>query len=129
VRAAQVQTKALRASTDYTGVADALAKITAQEGVAGLYSGLDAGLLATLVQQFVYYYCYETLRPMYMGPDRKPLSTFWQVCERTRTRTGARVPIACVRARVRGYVLVCERVNPDGRPRWLVGGAGALVRS
>ena len=73
-----MQTKALKESTDYTGVLDAIAKIVRSEGVGGLYSGLDSGLLATLVQQFVYYYCYETLRPMYQGPSKEALSTFWQ---------------------------------------------------
>ena len=81
-----MQTKVLRESTDYSGVFDALRKIVQQEGFGGLYSGLDSGLLATLVQQFVYYYCYETLRPMYQGPNKLALNTFWQA----RTRSPAR---------------------------------------
>ena len=90
---AQVQTKALKRTTDYTGTLDAIEKIVRREGVTGLYSGLNSGLIAQLVQQFVYYYCYETLKPMYQGPSGQELNTFWQVRSRGR---GAAACGACV---------------------------------
>lgn len=79
---AQVQTKALKKTTDYTGTLDAIQKIVRREGGPGLYSGLSSGLIAQLVQQFVYYYCYETLKPMYQGPSGQELNTIWQVRSR-----------------------------------------------
>jgi len=49
----------------YHGTMDAIMQITKKEGMAGLYRGLGIGLLTTLVNQFVYFYFYETLKPIY----------------------------------------------------------------
>ena len=55
-------------------------KIHSEEGFLGLYSGLSIGLLHTLINQFVYFYFYERLKPIYYGSTpNKPLSTFFQV--------------------------------------------------
>lgn len=75
----QAQTKASKHTTDYKNPLDALNKIIATDGVSGLYVGLSSGLLSTLVQQFVYFYWYELLKPVYQGSSKEPLNTFWQL--------------------------------------------------
>eukprot|EP00160_Parvularia_atlantis_P003082 Unigene12567_Nuclearia_a/m.38173 Unigene12567_Nuclearia_a/g.38173 ORF Unigene12567_Nuclearia_a/g.38173 Unigene12567_Nuclearia_a/m.38173 type:complete len:314 (-) Unigene12567_Nuclearia_a:48-989(-) len=75
----QAQSKVAAHGTDYKNAWDAARKILAADGVHGLYVGLSSGLLATLMQQFVYFYWYELLKPVYQGLRKAELSTFWQL--------------------------------------------------
>ncbi|KAJ3036351.1 ADP/ATP carrier protein [Rhizophlyctis rosea] len=64
----QVQSKTLQSlhpSQSYTSTLDAFFKILKQEGVAGLYSGLGAGLFGTVVNSFAYFYIYARVRGEY----------------------------------------------------------------
>ncbi|KAJ3299347.1 ADP/ATP carrier protein [Borealophlyctis nickersoniae] len=64
----QVQSKqlaALHPTQQYDSALDAFIKILQTEGVAGLYSGLAAGLFGTVASSFSYFYFYSTIRGAY----------------------------------------------------------------
>eukprot|EP01098_Paradermamoeba_levis_P005476 TRINITY_DN2300_c0_g1_i1.p1 TRINITY_DN2300_c0_g1~~TRINITY_DN2300_c0_g1_i1.p1 ORF type:complete len:314 (-),score=104.33 TRINITY_DN2300_c0_g1_i1:68-1009(-) len=68
----QVQSKS--SHQQYSSVWDALSKIIAAEGVAGLFSGLPSGWIGTAATQGVYYYWYEFFRAV-RGSNNRTLST------------------------------------------------------
>lgn len=41
----------------HSSVLDAVRKIVAREGIAGLYAGIDSAVFGISVTNFVYYYC------------------------------------------------------------------------
>lgn len=49
-------------TTTYGGVVDSLIQIFQEEGVAGLYKGLNSALFGTAVTQFVYYWAYSAAK-------------------------------------------------------------------
>lgn len=49
----------------YDGTLDAIAKIIADEGIAGLYSGLSGSLLGVASTNFAYFYWYSLVRQAY----------------------------------------------------------------
>ncbi|KAJ3047973.1 ADP/ATP carrier protein [Rhizophlyctis rosea] len=64
----QVQSKTLSTLSphqSYTSSSDAFLKIVRTEGIAGLYSGLGAGLLGTVANAFAYFWFYAQVRGWY----------------------------------------------------------------
>ncbi|KAI7833674.1 mitochondrial carrier domain-containing protein [Kickxella alabastrina] len=63
-------------STSYTGNMDALRKIIATEGVAGLFSGLESAIFGAAVTNGVYYYFFEAVKAAFeRASQRKSMST------------------------------------------------------
>ncbi|KAJ2147585.1 hypothetical protein IW136_000056 [Coemansia sp. RSA 678] len=63
-------------STAYTGNMDALRKILSQEGVAGLFSGLESAIFGAAVTNGVYYYFFEAVKGAFeRASKRKTMST------------------------------------------------------
>ncbi|KAF1920453.1 mitochondrial carrier domain-containing protein [Ampelomyces quisqualis] len=57
----------------YHGALDAISKVVAQEGVAGLYAGMAGSLLGVASTNFAYFYWYTVVRTIYMS--RRTLQT------------------------------------------------------
>jgi hypothetical protein len=66
----QVQTRTLATTTPptlvYKSTLDAFSKILQTEGLAGLYSGMGAGLFGTVASNFTYFYWYSLIRGSYV---------------------------------------------------------------
>ncbi|KAJ2451823.1 hypothetical protein EV183_003351 [Coemansia sp. RSA 2336] len=63
-------------ATAYTGNMDALRKIVSQEGVAGLFSGLESAVFGAAVTNGVYYYFFEAVKSAFeRASQRKAMST------------------------------------------------------
>ncbi|KAJ2366957.1 hypothetical protein H4S01_002418 [Coemansia sp. RSA 2610] len=63
-------------ATAYTGNMDALRKIFAEEGVAGLFSGLESAVFGAAVTNGVYYYFFEAVKAAFeRASQRKSMST------------------------------------------------------
>ncbi|KAJ2156463.1 hypothetical protein GGF46_005166 [Coemansia sp. RSA 552] len=63
-------------STTYTGNMDALKKILAEEGVSGLFSGLESAVFGAAVTNGVYYYFFEAVKGAFeRASQRKAMST------------------------------------------------------
>ncbi|OAL46015.1 mitochondrial carrier [Pyrenochaeta sp. DS3sAY3a] len=71
----QVQIKRSKTSNDpnsadhehYDGAIDAIQKVIAKEGVAGLYTGIAGSLLGVASTNFAYFYWYTVVRTLYMA--------------------------------------------------------------
>ena len=61
----------------YTSALDALKKILDDEGIAGLYSGINCSLIGVASTNFAYFYWYSVVRTIYTSAQRipKPPST------------------------------------------------------
>lgn len=59
-------------TNSYTGNIDALQKILANEGISGLFSGLESAIFGAAVTNGVYYYFFETVKSAF---NRKTMST------------------------------------------------------
>lgn len=64
-------------SPHYTSTIDAIKKIVDDEGIAGLYSGIQGSLIGVASTNFAYFYWYSVVRTLYMSSQssRKPPST------------------------------------------------------
>ncbi|KAJ2700970.1 hypothetical protein FB645_004821 [Coemansia sp. IMI 203386] len=63
-------------SSAYTGNMDALRKIFANEGIAGLFSGLESAIFGAAVTNGVYYYFFEAVKATFeRASQRKSMST------------------------------------------------------
>jgi hypothetical protein len=80
----QVQVKSKKAQSDhvsdvahYESTLDAINKIVQDEGVGGLYSGINGALLGVASTNFAYFYWYSLVRSLYMASNRvsKPPGT------------------------------------------------------
>ncbi|KAJ2270540.1 hypothetical protein J3F81_003845 [Coemansia sp. RSA 371] len=74
----QVQTRSQDDEEAMRSPADAVRKIVMNEGVGGLYAGLTANLVNQLINGFVYFYAYSTVRKLALrtaSPDGKTLAT------------------------------------------------------
>jgi hypothetical protein len=56
----------------YHGTIDALRRIVKEEGVSGLYSGLNGSLIGVASTNFAYFYWYSTVRKLYMSYQSLP---------------------------------------------------------
>jgi hypothetical protein len=75
----QVQVKSKKAPSDhvsdvahYESTLDAINKIVQDEGVVGLYSGINGALLGVASTNFAYFYWYSLVRSLYMASNRVP---------------------------------------------------------
>lgn len=64
-------------SAYYTSTVDAIKKIVDDEGIAGLYSGIQGSLIGVASTNFAYFYWYSVIRTIYMSSPslRKPPGT------------------------------------------------------
>lgn len=58
----------------YKNTLEAYTRIIKEEGIMGLFSGIDSALWGIALTQFVYYYWYEFIKSFFQGPSKKPLS-------------------------------------------------------
>ena len=58
--------------THYTSTLDAITKIIAQEGVTGLYSGINGSLIGVASTNFAYFYWYSIVRTLYTSSQKVP---------------------------------------------------------
>ncbi|KAJ2683037.1 hypothetical protein H4R19_007046, partial [Coemansia spiralis] len=58
-------------ATAYTGNMDALHKIVEQEGVAGLFSGLESAVFGAAVTNGVYYYFFEAVKAAFEKASKR----------------------------------------------------------
>ncbi|KAK2798072.1 hypothetical protein FQN50_008984 [Emmonsiellopsis sp. PD_5] len=65
------------AAPHYESTLDAINKIVADEGIKGLYSGINGSLIGVASTNFAYFYWYTIVRTLYMSSDRvaKPPGT------------------------------------------------------
>ncbi|KAK2733893.1 ADP/ATP carrier protein [Onygenales sp. PD_40] len=65
------------ATPHYESTLDAINKIVADEGIKGLYSGINGSLIGVASTNFAYFYWYTIVRTLYMSSDRvaKPPGT------------------------------------------------------
>ncbi|KAJ2514137.1 hypothetical protein GGI11_004184 [Coemansia sp. RSA 2049] len=72
----QVQRNNSKDGTAYTGNMDALRKILATEGLAGLFSGLESAIFGAAVTNGVYYYFFEAVKAAFeRASKRNSMST------------------------------------------------------
>ena len=58
--------------THYTSSIDAIRKIVDDEGVRGLYSGVNGSLIGVASTNFAYFYWYSVLRTLYISSQESP---------------------------------------------------------
>lgn len=58
----------------YTSSLDAIKKIFEDEGITGLYSGINGSLLGVTSTNFAYFYWYSTVRSLYLSSQTVPRS-------------------------------------------------------
>ncbi|KAL9121932.1 MAG: hypothetical protein Q9187_001510 [Circinaria calcarea] len=57
----------------YTSTIDALKKIVEDEGLLGLYSGINGSLIGVASTNFAYFYWYSVIRTLYVSSQKLPL--------------------------------------------------------
>ncbi|KAH7418233.1 mitochondrial carrier domain-containing protein [Cadophora sp. MPI-SDFR-AT-0126] len=68
-------TDAVTASDDvhYTSTWDAISKIVADDGVMGLYNGMNGALIGVASTNFAYFYWYSVVRTLYLAQQKLPM--------------------------------------------------------
>jgi len=56
----------------YTSTIDAVRKIVKDEGLLGLYSGINGSLIGVVSTNFAYFYWYSTIRSLYLTSQKVP---------------------------------------------------------
>lgn len=56
--------------THYDSTWDALSKIVAEDGVAGLYAGINGSLIGVASTNFAYFYWYSVVRTLYLSSQK-----------------------------------------------------------
>ncbi|MCJ1334814.1 ADP/ATP carrier protein [Bachmanniomyces sp. S44760] len=59
-------------SHHYTSTVDAIQKILADEGLLGLYSGINGSLIGVASTNFAYFYWYSVIRTLYLSSQKVP---------------------------------------------------------
>lgn len=59
-------------ATHYTSTWDAISKIVADDGVIGLYSGINGALIGVASTNFAYFYWYSVVRTLYLSSQTVP---------------------------------------------------------
>ncbi|KAI9875513.1 MAG: ADP/ATP carrier protein [Pleopsidium flavum] len=130
----QVQVK--RRSTDpeplttnaahYTSTIDAITKIVEDEGIIGLYSGINGSLLGVASTNFAYFYWYSVVRTLYLSSQKlpKPPSTAIELSLGALAGAVAQVftiPVAVVTTR--------QQTQPKGDKKGLIDTGKEVVNS
>jgi len=58
--------------THYTSTWDAISKIVADEGIVGLYAGINGALIGVASTNFAYFYWYSVVRTLYISSQKVP---------------------------------------------------------
>lgn len=58
--------------THYTSTWDAISKITADDGIVGLYAGINGALIGVASTNFAYFYWYSVVRTLYLSSQKVP---------------------------------------------------------
>ena len=58
--------------THYTSTWDAITKIAADDGVIGLYAGINGALIGVASTNFAYFYWYSVVRTLYLSSQKVP---------------------------------------------------------
>jgi len=61
-------------ATHYTSTWDAISKIVADDGVIGLYAGINGALIGVASTNFAYFYWYSVVRNLYLSSQKVPAS-------------------------------------------------------
>jgi hypothetical protein len=56
----------------YTSTIDAITKIVGDEGITGLYSGINGSLIGVASTNFAYFYWYSVVRTLYLSSQTLP---------------------------------------------------------
>lgn len=56
----------------YASTLDAVRKIVHEEGILGLYSGINGSLIGVVSTNFAYFYWYSTIRSLYISSQKTP---------------------------------------------------------
>jgi hypothetical protein len=130
----QVQVK--RKSTDpepltvnhvhYTSTLDAVKKIMEDEGITGLYSGINGSLIGVASTNFAYFYWYSVVRTLYLSTQKlpKPPSTAIELSLGAAAGAVAQIftiPVAVVTTR--------QQTQPKGDKKGLVDTGREVVNS
>lgn len=58
--------------THYTSTWDAISKIAAEDGILGLYAGINGALIGVASTNFAYFYWYSVVRTLYISSQKLP---------------------------------------------------------
>jgi len=59
-------------ATHYNSTWDAISKIVAEDGVLGLYAGINGALIGVASTNFAYFYWYSVVRTLYLSSQKTP---------------------------------------------------------
>lgn len=109
----------------YKSTMDALNKIVASEGIAGLYSGIHGSLLGVASTNFAYFYWYSIVRTLYMKSKfQQPPGTLTELALGAVAGAVAQVftiPVAVVTTR--------QQTQPKGEKKGLIDTGREVVES
>ncbi|KAI9809683.1 MAG: hypothetical protein M1825_000115 [Sarcosagium campestre] len=113
-------------SSHYDSTMDAIRKIIADEGVAGLYSGFNSSLIGVASQNFAYFYWYSTVRAIYLASKTIPTPTGTAVELSLGAVSGAlaqifTIPVAVVTTR--------QQTQPKGDKKGLIDTGREVIQS
>jgi Mitochondrial carrier protein len=60
------------ATPHYTSTWDAISKIVADDGIIGLYAGINGALIGVASTNFAYFYWYSVVRTLYLSSQKVP---------------------------------------------------------
>jgi len=59
-------------ATHYNSTWDAISKIAAEDGISGLYAGINGALIGVASTNFAYFYWYSVVRTLYLSSQKMP---------------------------------------------------------
>ncbi|PGH16044.1 hypothetical protein AJ79_02024 [Helicocarpus griseus UAMH5409] len=72
VKSSKVENGQVPGETQYESTLDAINKIVADEGIKGLYAGINGSLIGVASTNFAYFYWYTIVRTLYMSSVKTP---------------------------------------------------------
>lgn len=110
----------------YTSAVDAFQKIYQDEGLLGLYSGVNGSLIGVVSTNFAYFYWYSTIRSLYFSSKKLPTPPSTAVELSLGALAGAvaqlfTIPVAVVTTR--------QQTQPKGDKRGLIDTGREVIHS